>query len=158
MHVPLAAEGGRVAVAMHVPLARVGAAARPLLATNEHIPQLEVRNGRDAARAGGSGRGAHAASDEIHYLSRQIRGSCDLSVCDGGGARLWSAIVFERVEMPYSMQHHLRRWCGERPMTRDELDSTREMVNLLFRRIHVRGNHFWHRTIRFTCRSHRESG
>jgi hypothetical protein len=39
---------------MHVPLARAGAAARALLATQERIASSVIWNARDAARAGGS--------------------------------------------------------------------------------------------------------
>lgn len=43
---------GRAALAMHVPLARAGAAARLLRATQEQIAQRVICNRRDAPRAG----------------------------------------------------------------------------------------------------------
>ena len=72
-----AAEGGRVALAMHVPLARAGAAARRLPAVQDQTAQLVLRKRRDAARAGGSpARCGAVNSERSRDVGRRRDGNC----------------------------------------------------------------------------------
>jgi len=53
-------------------LARVGAAARPLLTLHDQFAQRTLCNGRDAARAGGSCRRMNAIARRLRHVREQI--------------------------------------------------------------------------------------